>query len=375
MNLSPKVTISIAVYNVSATLRRCLNSVINQTLKEIEIVLVNDCSPDPEDDDICKDYEQSDDRVVYIKHKQNLGLGGARNTAIKAAKSDYILFVDSDDWISLDMADIMYNKATKNNADVVVCGFFNVSDKKKPRKNYYFKKEHLLKGKDGFKSFFAYDKKEFINPASWNKLWKRSLFIDNNLFFPLNIYDQDFAHTPQMLFCAQRVLLIKECLYYYYHNPESVTKNITEKHIHDPSKALEILRSFLIEQNALEDYYLEYWKGFFLGRVYAHYSRILIRSKDTNERNKLLVKTTQKLLEELEPNEIFQIIDTKDILLFINCIREIVFKPKNRKWFRWYMLPWKGKMWMAAVEITKSLGLYKLLRPIGIVLKPILRKI
>ena len=96
---SPKVSIILPVYNVSEFLEKCLDSIINQSLKEIEIIIIKDCSPDPFDNIICQEYADKDDRIVYVKHEKNLGLGGARNTGIKLSKADYIGFVDSDDFI------------------------------------------------------------------------------------------------------------------------------------------------------------------------------------------------------------------------------------------------------------------------------------
>ncbi len=372
---SNKISILIAIYNTSKTLRRCLDSVINQSLKDIEIILVNDCSPDSEDDAICQEYANQNKRIIYIHHEKNLGLGGARNTGIKVAHSEFILFIDSDDWISSHMAETMYNKAVSNNADVVVCGYTKTYNSRKDYCPYSSNEEKLLKGKDGFKAFFAFDNgRNYINPASWNKLWRKSLITDNDLYFPLNMYDQDFAHTPQVLFFADRVLLIKECLYFYYQNTESVTKNINEKHVHDPSRALNYLRDFLIEQNALNEFKAEYWKAFLKGRVYAHYGRILTHSKDIEQRNRLLKATTEKLITEIDLDEIFEISNNETLALINQCLHDIAFNTTRCKWIKWIMLPPKEKSWMIAVEVTKKLHLYKLLRPLGQILKSILKK-
>ncbi len=92
--LNPKVSIIVPVYDVSSYLERCLDSIIGQTLKEIEIILINDLSPDSRDDQICQKYTEADDRIVYVKHQKNLGLGGARNTGLKLAQVDYIDLYD-----------------------------------------------------------------------------------------------------------------------------------------------------------------------------------------------------------------------------------------------------------------------------------------
>ena len=94
-----KLSVIVPVYNVYPYLRQCLDSIINQTYKNLEIIVVNDASPYSEDDEICKEYAEKDNRIIYIKHEENKSQGGARNTGIKAATGKYITFVDSDDFL------------------------------------------------------------------------------------------------------------------------------------------------------------------------------------------------------------------------------------------------------------------------------------
>ncbi|MEQ9565662.1 MAG: glycosyltransferase family 2 protein, partial [Pseudomonadales bacterium] len=119
----PKVSVVVPVYNVSDYVARCLDSLIDQTLNKIEIIVVNDASPDPEDEKICLAYAEKDSRIKYIKHDQNLGLGGARNTGIKHATAKYIGFVDSDDWVETDMFEKLHQAIKKSKADISQCYF------------------------------------------------------------------------------------------------------------------------------------------------------------------------------------------------------------------------------------------------------------
>lgn len=122
MRNSVKVSIVVPIYNAEKYLEKCLDSVFNQTLKEIEIILIDDGSTDSSSE-ICKKY-LSDSRVAYY-YKENEGLAAARQDGMERASGEYIGFVDSDDWIDLDMYERMYNAAKKENADVVMCGIYN----------------------------------------------------------------------------------------------------------------------------------------------------------------------------------------------------------------------------------------------------------
>lgn len=113
-----KISVIIPVYNVEEYLKECLDSVINQTLKEIEIICIDDCSTDSSYS-ILEEYAKKDSRIVLIKNKENMGVGYNRNIGIKEAKGEYIGFIDSDDYISEDYYENLYNTAKKYNSDVV----------------------------------------------------------------------------------------------------------------------------------------------------------------------------------------------------------------------------------------------------------------
>ena len=122
----PKVSVIIPVYNVEKYLRQCLDSVVNQTLENVQIILIDDGSTDSSAD-ICKKY-LGDNRVVYY-HKENEGLAAARQDGMERASGEYIGFVDSDDWLELNMYERMFSVARENDADVVFCNcYFNDSE-------------------------------------------------------------------------------------------------------------------------------------------------------------------------------------------------------------------------------------------------------
>ncbi len=120
----PLVSIIVPVYNTERQLAKCLNSLINQTLKDIEIILVDDGSPD-NSPAICDEYAKNDSRIKVI-HKENGGLSSARNAALDIAKGKYIGFVDSDDFVDIKMFEKMYNSANKDNSDICICSHYNI---------------------------------------------------------------------------------------------------------------------------------------------------------------------------------------------------------------------------------------------------------
>ncbi|MEQ6166306.1 glycosyltransferase family 2 protein [Ekhidna sp. MALMAid0563] len=198
----PKLSVVVPVYNVSKYLPKCLNTLTNQSFKDIEIILVNDASPDPEDDSICTFFSKKDDRIKYITHQENRGLGGARNTGIKAATSEYVGFVDSDDWVELDMFEKLYKAIRKKDADISQCYFMEhkggLSNVRKLKR--FRKKRDILNA---------------TNVLFWNKLFRKELFTKNNIFFPEKHSLEDLATMPRLLYHVESMAHVKEPLYHY----------------------------------------------------------------------------------------------------------------------------------------------------------------
>ena len=137
-----KVSIIIPVYNVERYLPKCLDSVINQTLRDIEIICIDDCSTDGSYE-ILQEYASKDDRIIVLKQETNQGQGVARNRGIDIAKGEYIGFVDPDDWIELDMYEKMYNQAKNLNSEIVICNINRYNEESKKTKKAQFFENYL----------------------------------------------------------------------------------------------------------------------------------------------------------------------------------------------------------------------------------------
>ena len=228
------ISVVVPIYNVEKYLDRCIKSIEKQTYKNIEIMLVNDESPD-NSDVIMKDHEKKDKRIRCF-YKKNGGLSDARNYAIKRAKGKYICFIDSDDYIEPTYVSKLYNSIIENDSQIAWCDFRTVSDDKaigEITQNY----EDLW---------------SFEMPSACNKLFLLDLFTKNNIEFPKGIWYEDLATTPRLILTAKKISWVNEKLYNYYYNPDSITKTYSKKAL-DMKKVLEIDYDFALKHKLLED--------------------------------------------------------------------------------------------------------------------------
>ena len=209
---NPKVSVIIPVYNVEKYLRQCLDSICNQTFKNIEIIIVNDCSPD-NSLQIIKEYQQKDDRIVLVDLKQNGGLANARNTGIKNSKCKYITFVDSDDWVSKDYIEVLYNGIEKFNCDFIGAELYSYNDQ--TSKLYI-----------GLPYCNVYDKpiidekiKKAILPKInfsrvWATIYKKDFLISNDILFRINRME-DLLFSYEAIIKSSSFAFVKNKIYYY----------------------------------------------------------------------------------------------------------------------------------------------------------------
>jgi glycosyltransferase involved in cell wall biosynthesis len=213
-----KVSIIVPVYNVADYLRRCLDSCVNQTLQEIEIIVVNDCSPDPRDGEIMRKYEKKfPNKVRCFWHKENLKQGGARNTGIRAACGKFVYCLDSDDYIDLELCEKMHNAIIAENADMAVCDCNRIENGK--IFNWKFRG-----GNGQFDTSDLCERiKNIKNHGVWLIMIKKSVIENNNLYFPEHIEFEDFTCTLWYMAC-KKITRINEALHYYFIHKNSVTQ-------------------------------------------------------------------------------------------------------------------------------------------------------
>jgi glycosyltransferase involved in cell wall biosynthesis len=197
--MNPKISIIVPVYKVEPYIRKCIDSILTQTFTDFELILVDDGSPD-NCGRICDEYAQKDGRVKVI-HKENGGQATARNMALDIAKGDYIGFVDSDDWIELDMYEMLYDMCITNDCEIANCS-----------SNIYYKDRVIVNG--GFpltihnknQGMKAVIEGKLYDEVVWTKLFKRNLLLD--IRFPVGVMYEDTAFTYRVIHKSEKICCI-----------------------------------------------------------------------------------------------------------------------------------------------------------------------
>ena len=221
------ISIIVPVYDVEPYIHQCIDSIINQTYKDLEILLIDDGSPD-NCGAICDEYAKQDSRI-RVFHTENKGLSAARNLGLKEAKGEYIGFVDSDDWIEPDMYEVLLRELEENEANVCICGHYaEYADKISalhPSKAVYTTEE-------AFRALLEWKYKSSV----WNKLYQRECF--RNITFPEGRYYEDIQTTLLVLMQSPKIVLISESEYHYRQYREgSISSNCSAKNLIDLAEA------------------------------------------------------------------------------------------------------------------------------------------
>ena len=206
-----KISIIVPVYKVENELDRCVQSLMKQTYKNIEIILVDDGSPD-QCPKLCEQYAKEDERIRVI-HKKNGGLSDARNAGLNLARGEYVLYVDSDDYIEVDSCERLINATSEEQVDIVVGNAIM------EKSNSYEKMIH-----SATPAGEIYSAKDFIEKAvrasqwyapSWLNMYRRDFLLQNKLFFKVGIYFEDMQMLPRVFLRAKKVACIDGVFYHY----------------------------------------------------------------------------------------------------------------------------------------------------------------
>lgn len=222
-----KVSIIVPVYNVERYLKRCVNSIINQTFKDFELLLVDDGSTDLSGK-ICDELKQSDNRIK-IFHKKNGGLSDARNYGLQFAKGKYITFIDSDDFVSVDYIEILYNSILDNNGvDISTVSVLRFSDEKLIKDINLSKRKfetEVIDTKIAVKKMLLNDN---ISHEAWGKMYSKELW--NNIQFPFGQMLEDYSTTYKIFSKANKIAINNAKIYYYYQRSGSILRcQVSEK--------------------------------------------------------------------------------------------------------------------------------------------------
>ena len=285
-----KISVIIPVYNVENYIKKCLDSVINQTLSDIEIICVDDCGSDTSME-IVSQYAKEDSRIKIIPHQKNLGLAEARNTGMKEAKGEYLAFVDSDDYIDLNFLECLYTKAKETNADIVQSTLYFYYDDTKLLKPYAFNEEiRNFNPKNDEKLDIYYNA-----GMCWNKIFKTSLIKEHRISFPAGLYWEDNPFVIQAAFYANKINWIDDANYYYRQRSGSIINLGNEKLHFDLLKTHIIMIDFINSKNIEKTAYINIASRFMF-RIMYEYEKV---SQNTNllKQDVLFRKEWQKLFK------------------------------------------------------------------------------
>ncbi len=241
-NCPPKISVIIPVYNVEKFLSKCLDSVINQTMKELEIICINDGSTDYSAK-MLEEYAKRDSRIKVVNQK-NQGLSVVRNNGMKIATGKYISFIDSDDWISPDYYKRMYRAAEEENADIAVSGIMSVHRHYRLTTLRYNYKEV---SSDYRRKLELCDVPDHC--YVWNKLYKRDSLLKAGVTFKPGVIYEDVLFTPKILYYMDKLVTVPDVKYYYYRHSNTLVKLQNKKARRDFISVREDSRKFLKEHN------------------------------------------------------------------------------------------------------------------------------
>ena len=272
-----KISVIVPVYNTEKYIEKCLDSLTYQTLKDIEIIVINDGSTDRSKeiiDDYAKKYKN-----IKAYHLQNGGVSKARNFGLKKAKGEYITFLDSDDYIDDNLYEKMYDKAKENDADVCECDYIWEFLKKK-RYDYLNKNIHPLLS---------------MRAVVWNRLYKRELLINNKISFHEGVHFEDVEFCYEVFPYIKNFAYVKDVYVHYVQRDNSITSDRTDK-LKDIYKVLDGTIQYYKKHHFYDEYKneLEY---IYMRYIFGSSFLRMVKIKDHKIRKKMLKESYHKLLD------------------------------------------------------------------------------
>lgn len=242
-----KVSVVVPIYNVEDYLSMCIESLLNQKFSDYEIILINDGSTD-KSGEIAKDYEKKNENIKLIEIK-NSGLSEARNTGLKYVEGEYVTFVDSDDFVEENYLNDLYNEISSKELDILICSFYRTSEKEKIFVNINLCAEKVYSNIDILSCILRGE----VQCYAWNKIYKTSLFLENNIRYPFGKLYEDIETLVRLVMNSKRIGFINKRLYNYrIRNGSIVNKEKNDRAIVDMKYAIEQVNK-LIQDNNLEN--------------------------------------------------------------------------------------------------------------------------
>ena len=296
-------SIIVPVYNVEKEIRKCLDSIKNQTYGDFEVLCVDDCGKDSSMD-IVKEYAQKDNRFKILTHEHNSGVSAARNTGLDNASGEYTMFVDSDDWLETNALEIIKDNFDKSRSEVIVFNIYNCypDGKKEINDTTNFKKTQALLTENNLNTFIG---------VVWNRAYKTSLINDNHIRFPEGMIIEDSDFTFKISMHLKSVFIIEDVLYNYLRNREGsyTTEDAVNNRIKDEITVISNCWKYA-KSLGRERYYRKY----FLKLIGTTTKKIL---GITHKRRYILERIRDLLVEMNFPND-FKDMEKKVLTLWMD---------------------------------------------------------
>lgn len=247
-----KVSVIIPIYGVEKYIERCAVSLFEQTLDDLEYLFIDDCTPDKSIEilkQVLEEYPQRKNQVVIHRMEHNSGQAKVREWGMRNATGEYVIHCDSDDWVDVHMYEDMYKKAKENNADVVLCDYYESDGVSKKLMNDFLPN----KVEDTMSSTLLKKTRSVL----WNKLVRRSIY-KNNIMYPVANNAEDYTLLVQIVYYSKSFVYLNKPLYFYYYNTNSLTRLKTKENIINIFKQsmlnIRIVENFLNENKYLSKY-------------------------------------------------------------------------------------------------------------------------
>lgn len=286
-----EVSVIVPIYNTEKYLKRCIESLVHQTLKEIEIILVNDGSKDSSLE-LCKKYQKEYSDKIILIDKKNGGLSDARNAGIKQARGRYIGFVDSDDYVDKEMYQIMLNKANEKNFDLVVCDLEYIYENRTVPAFSHIKKD--LIDENEVKESMTY-----IYPAAWNKLYKKELFDHSNILFTKGIWFEDVEFIHRLYPYINSIGTVHKPFYKYIQREGSIM-TVFDKRLYDYLKNWNNILRFH-QENGFYSKYAKELEFSCIRYLYATFLKAAAKYPSKEEYQKAVI-AAQQMVQQNFPN-------------------------------------------------------------------------
>ena len=313
MQTGPKMSIIVPIHNTLKYFNKCLDSLTLQTLKETEIIVVDDASTEN-----IKEYLDNYSRkgnILYTRNEKPLGPGGARNVGLKMATGEYVGFCDSDDWVDITYYETACKAMQAKQSDIGMTGLLRKYDTPLEQDIYKCRYSQLISlDSDAAFQILTYQRDMGIKviPPCTNKIFRREFLEKNQLCFEPNVYFQDDLFTIKCITKTDHIICIPDVLYYHYKRPDSIIQSFSEKHIHDYYFVFFEIKKYLIATEK----YAAYEFGYF--RFAEHFYNLIVRqifefSKDETSRKKYLIESFKVVKKLIDFKRYFEYLSSEEI--------------------------------------------------------------